>query len=202
MSNAPVLEVRRVPNPSFGQELLDAIDRGEITNIPRHIDAPHNLTLLVGALARMKGVGRAQLEAAAHYRSSWEGGLIGGARAIDYGVPRVDTSLKSVSVLLEHGAAERFDYSRAVQRLGMLNARLLELVVCEGRSVREVAAKLGYGDSRSKREELRKRLLQALDLLVREFGIGGAGRRIRGEGDRPAVSDCDVAIQRKRAGQP
>lgn len=195
--HAPVIEIRHVPNPSWTDELIEAIDKGEV-HVPKHIGAAVNLSGLIGALARIKGRTKAQSEAAAHFRRSWEGGLIGGARAIDYAVPRVDTSIQGGDTALEFGAAARFDYSRAVQKLGILNARLVELVVCEGYSVRQVAEKLGYGDSRSKREALVKRLLKALDTLAGEFGILGLRHRLRHEGERPCDASADVVIERRK----
>lgn len=195
--NKPVIEIRQVPNPCLTDELIDAIDKGEVS-VPKHIGAAINLSSLIGALARIKGRTKAQTEAAVHYRHSWESGMIGGARAIDYASPRVDTSRKAVSVLLDYGMADRFDYSRAVRRVGMLNARLIELVVCEGRSIREVAVMLGHGDSRAKREALRKRLLASLDMLDAEFG-GGGRRRVRHDGDRPTDTSTDVVIERRKA---
>lgn len=196
--NAPVIEIRHVPNPSWTDELIDAIDSGEL-DIPKTIGAAVNLTGLIGGLARVRGRSKAQTEAAAMYRRSWEGGQIGAARAIDYAMPRVDSSMKSVTVLLEHGAAERWDYSRAVRRIGMLNARLVELVVCEGCSLREVASMLGYGDSRSKRGALKVRLLSALDTLAGEFGVTATRRRIRHDGARPVDTSTDVLIERRKA---
>ncbi|CAN0571919.1 unnamed protein product, partial [Laminaria digitata] len=75
----PVIEIRRVPNPHMTDELIEAIDSGEV-KLDKHVGAAVNLTSLIGGLARIKGYTKAQAEAAAQYRRSWEGGLIGGAR--------------------------------------------------------------------------------------------------------------------------
>src|SRR5688500_15729280 len=112
-TTAPVIELRKVPNPMLTEELIEAIDSGEV-HVPKFVGAAVNLNVLIGGFARVGGRTKARTEAAAMYRASWEDGQIGGARAIDYAVPRVDTSVVSAGAVLEGGAGARVHYSRAV----------------------------------------------------------------------------------------
>ena len=70
--------------------------------------------------------------------------------------------------------------------------------MCEGRSIREVAERLGYGSSMAKRQALRQRLLQALDRLAEEFRLVNVRGRLRQDGERPTDTAADVVIHRRR----
>lgn len=192
----PLYQVRKVPNPELDDERLDPRERARVA---RMIDAPLNVTTQVGGFARVKGRTKAQTEAVARYRQLWENSIIGGAKAIDYAQARVDTSMGPVTAVLDRGIDAREAYAQAVRCLGLIASRLLELVVCEGRSVREVTAMMGHrGDCRWQRELIRRQLLEAADKLVEHFRIGGPRRsRVVAEGEVPEVFTGEVSTRKK-----
>lgn len=197
LSDPPVFEARKVPNPNLEEELAAAGDDAAArARVPRVVGAVTNRTTQIGGLARVRGRTKAQCEAAEHYRLLWERSLIGGAKAIDYAEPRVQTSIGSSTAVTDMGEDARLAYERARARVGDA-ARLIELIVCNACSLREVAALWGFGQSTEKREGLRGQLLEALNVLVAHFRIGGAGGRLRVVGDRPMDTSTQVVIERK-----
>lgn len=170
------------------------------------VDVDIRLSTRIGGLARVDGVTEFQMLAAARFRSFWDQAQIGGARAIDYTVPRVDTSGSSQASVMNMAEDALAEYSKIVQGLGMLKANLVQMVVCEDMSIRAVARKLGRGDGGRASVQLRDELMLAVDDLARLLHIGPAQPRggIRGEGERApwvvgGVAEQSVAEQREDA---
>jgi hypothetical protein len=184
-----IVEERMVENPMTTDGLVDAaIQRGE--ERPRWTAVLVNAATTMGGMARIKGLGDAQKAAVSRYRSLYDRAQIGGARATDYAAVRVDVSGSGHDVG-EDGASARREYLLARRAVGPFQASLLDRVICEDASLRELARALGEPNGGSGTMRVRKRLLQALDELVLYFGPG-ARRRILGGGAR--AEDWTVAI--------
>jgi hypothetical protein len=156
------------------------------------VEVDVRLATRIGGLARIKGLTDVQLQAAARFRSIWEQAQLGGARAIDYERVRVDTSGGGQAAVLASGEAARQEYSRLVQALGMIRSNLVQRVVCEEMSVRQLGAVLGRGGGKS-RLALAGEVLDVVDDLARLLHVGPAQPRprIRGSGARAGDWSAD-----------
>lgn len=173
-----VFEERMIENPLTTDGLVEAaLERGE--QQPAWVPVAVNLVLMIGGLARVKGLTDVQKAAAGRYRSLFERAQIGGARATDYSAAKVDVSGGTYDPGLD-GAAARREYLYARKALGPFQASLLERVVCEEATVRQMATQLGEGSGGSARRRTTRRLTDAVDVLVDHFSHGR--RRVRGGG--------------------
>lgn len=176
-----------------------ALDRGKPTLLVGKVEAEVRMATLIGGLARLTKLSEAQIAAATRFRSLWDGAQIGAARGIDYGRVRVDGGGAG-----DAGSVVSIDafegYRDAVQALGMIDSRLVELVVCHDMSIHAVA-RLTEGDAgRGVRRRIEQRLRVAVLRLAVHFGIAGVvagSRQVRGDGERPSVVEYG---ERARAG--
>lgn len=159
------------------------------------VEVDIRLASLIGGLARMDRT-PAEEQAAARYRGLWERAQIGGARALDYGAVRVDTSGPGSGTVFESGEDARREYSSSVRGLGMLASNVVERVVCHEMNILAVARSLGWGGGGAARLRVERQLRDALARLavwygfVQAAGANGDGR-IRMEGERPTRFDVD-----------
>lgn len=195
------LETVDLPNPMLTDGLAEAIESGEV-KLPATVPVAVNMRSLIGGFARVAGRSEAQTAAAARYRWLWERSRIGGARATDYGQVRVDTSGASQDLVLEIGETARRRYQEAVRLLGMRRSRLVELVVCEEMSIREVARLLtGSQTGEAGRRQLTRMLVESIDALVPLFGLDGRGperAQLRAEVETPGIFTGIVATRARR----
>lgn len=178
-----VIGKRRVDDPSVSMSQFyadkarfpDARDLGKTK-------ADVNMVLLIGGLARMRR-SEAQTEAAARYRSLHESAALGMSKAIDYTQARVDTSGVSANSITVNGLDARRKYRDAMQVIGMIGARVVELVVVNDMSISDAALRMGQGKGGAARERTRALLFRAIDLLIGHFNIEevrGAGAKLAG----------------------
>jgi hypothetical protein len=162
-----VPEVANVENP----HITDGLREGEGAPAAAFITAHRNLAVLIGSLARIDGCSKAQIEAAAKYRSIYERAQLGGSKATDYSAAKVDTSGPSEDMVAVIGATARADYADAVRHLGMRASNLVERIVVHEHSLRAVAIALELGDSGGARKKARAMLFDALNHLVDHFRL-------------------------------
>lgn len=124
-----------------------------------------NMIELIGGLARIVHTDT-QEAAAARFRLVHERAQIGGARAIDYAMAKVDTSGPREEMVELVGAAARAEYSAAVRYLGMIKSSLVERVVVHDQSISSIAGR-GMRD----RRRVTADLLAALDDLAVHFRL-------------------------------
>lgn len=139
----------------------------------------------IGGLARLGAhLSEARLAAAAKFRSAWDGAQLGGARAIDYSQTRVDVSAsvgssEAALALVEDALVA---YRDAVKVLGPIKSILLQRVICDEMSLRDLGLKLGRPVGGKATIALRDEVLDAVDVLVRHFGtVPKATGRMRGD---------------------
>lgn len=171
-ARAPVMAT--VENPHITDGL-----REEDENAAAFIQAPMNMVELIGGLARVQGVNKAQINAAAKYRALHERAQLGGGRATDYSAVKVDTSGPTEEMVEAIGAQARAEYMEAVQALGMQQSSLIERVIVHDVSLREIAVSLGLGDSGGARKKARAMLFEALNKLVDHFKLMPHAKRPR-----------------------
>lgn len=192
---------RMVENPLLTDaQFLALLDIKAADEMPGLIEVDMNMTTLIGGFARVKGRSEAQTLAAARFRGLYERSRIGGARAMDYSAVRVDTSGPSQEAVFEIGDRARREYISAVQFIGMINSNLVERVVCDEMSIRDLARMLGEGQGGAAFERIRTQLCRSIDLLVTHFGYAGSapgGARMRADGDRPALFTGVVSTRRR-----
>lgn len=186
----------RVENPLRAGDLVagqledgtasELIEQGKFAGL---VEVDIRLSTRIGGLSRIKERTEWQTLAAARFRSLWDQAQIGGARAIDYERVRVDTSGSSVDVVTSMGEDARRHYAEAVQKLGMVQANLVQRVVCEDMSLRALARKLGRADGFRARESLKQEVLDAMNVLVRAFHLGPARGRGRVRSDVAKATD-------------
>ncbi len=149
---------------------------------PRWVRAEINLVSMIGGLARLKRLSEAEIAAAGRYRALSELAEIGRSRGTDYASPVVDTSPGGRDLAVMSASARR-ELAIVRRALGPFQASLLDRIICEERSLRDLAkggqALLLTG----------KRVRAATADLVRIFD--GSRRRVRGTGER--ASDWSVA---------
>jgi hypothetical protein len=168
-----VLEERMIENPlATDGVVVAALDAGE--EQPRWSRVIVNKVTTVGGLARMKGLSGTQLAAAGRYRVLSEVAMMDAARGTDYAAVRVDVSGGGRDMALD-GAAARRELAIARRTIGPFYASLLDQIVCEERSVRDLA------QGGNARLLTNRRVREALDVLVEHFGRGRP--RVRREGD-------------------
>lgn len=182
---------RMIENPLMTEGLVaGALEAGK--PLPRWSEALVNLSSQIGGLARMKGLSDAQIAAAGRWRALHDRSLIGGARATDYSAVRVDTSPSGRDVV-EDGAQARRELQIARRRLGPFAASMLDRIICDEQSVRDIARSDG-SDGGSGRDRTTRRVLAALDELVVHFG--NRRNAIRASGDRAGDWSIDPAGER------
>jgi len=172
---SPIREV--VDNPHRSDDLVaDQLQAGE--GEAGLIEVDVQLSTRIGGLARLSGhLDEFQMVAAGKFRSDWDQAQIGGARAIDYSMPRVDTSGSGQADVVNFAGDALTAYSRAVKSLGMIKANLVQSVICEDMSLRQLARKLGRPEGGKATEKLRDEVLEAVNGLVRVYGTKAEGRR-------------------------
>lgn len=178
-----VVAKRRVDDPSVTMAQFYA-DKAAFPNARDlgKVKADVNMVLLIGGLARLRRT-EAQGEAAARYRSLHEAAALGMAKAIDYSQARVDTSGVSASAVTDHGIDARRKYAEAMNCIGMVGARIIELVVVGDMSIQDAARRMGQGSGGAARERTKAMLFRALDLLIPHFKINevrGVGAKVKG----------------------
>lgn len=174
-----VLVQQYVDNPCYTDGLA-AAGAGQ-----RRVRATINLVERIGGLARVKGLSDAHIDAAARYRMMWENAQLGAGQALDYGRVRVDTSGGGSDGGLSRSIDALEGYRRAVQAVGMNGSALLDQVVCQGMSLRDVARRRGQSGGGRAQMELARTLLAAVDRLVRHLNLGAlaTGHGLRSEGE-------------------
>ncbi len=175
---APMVEDRYVPDPSMSRaELLHQIQQNPERRWVGHVKREVSMTTLIGGLARVKGRTEAQNKGAEHFRRVAEQSMLGGAKALDYARPAVDTSGQSADAIAEANADSRREYDNASRRLDKCGLRVVaELMIVKGQSAREVAETLGVGNGGTARDKITTMVLRAADELADEFGYSGIGR--------------------------
>ena len=174
----PVIVSEQVDNPYLTNGLRDGAAEGD--QATPFIKADKNMMVLIGGFARISDRTEEQTLAAAKLRILHERAQLGGAKALDYGQVRVDTSGPTEEAVAEIGARARKEYMDAVQELGMLQSSVVERVVIHDMSLRELAATLELGDSGGARKAAKRQLFEAVNHLVEHFGLrAGAGARHR-----------------------
>lgn len=173
-----VIVSEQIDNPMMTAGLLEGAKSG--AQATPFIKADKNMVVLIGGFARINDRTEEQTIAAAKLRILHERAQLGGAKALDYGQVRVDTSGPSEEAVAEIGARARKEYMDAVQELGMLQSSVVERVVIHDMSLRELAAALDLGDSGGARKAAKRQLFEAVNHLVEHFGLRpGAGARPR-----------------------
>lgn len=185
-----VTEVIVVPEPQMARaEILHQLEQrreGDKSLHPGYAPAAVNMRLLIGALADVKGLTEEQKRGAQQFRLLAEQAQIGGARAIDYEITRVDTSVINVASEIGADARARFHAARVHLGLGTLRLMVAERMILGDESVRTVVASMGHQGGQA-----RKRVIEvvkdAASELARHFGVmTTGGRKPRFEGERPS----------------
>lgn len=168
------IESRWVPDPSVTDAQFYHL-KEQFPNSVRigKMKADVKMTTLIGGFARIRGRTEAQTQAAARFRGLWERAQLGGAKAIDYGAVRVDSSGQGEDAIFEMGERARREYSSAVQRLGMIQSSLAEKVIVHDMSVHQVAKSLGVGAGGAARERVTVEVREAVEALADHFGYLG-----------------------------
>lgn len=138
MDGVRLVEHRLVPDPMMTDAEYFEQRRTKSGPLVGKVSASMNMVELIGGLARIKDRTEVQEAAAGRFRLLHERAQIGGARAIDYGVARVDTSGSNYGLVVEFGEEARRAYSDAVRYLGMIRSSLVERVVVYDMSLRQV----------------------------------------------------------------
>lgn len=208
VSNTPIIGEAVVPEPHMARELLiarmdEAIAAGSDPHDVLHRDAYRgamvNLRDQLGGFASLE-LDEFQRRGVAKFRQTGEDGQLGGAKAIDYEVTRVDSSL--VNTVTEAGALARAEYRSATDMLkatrpgededdrrpGLVRAAVAERLAIQGQSLREVSIALGMGSGGAARDRTRAIAMGIATDLARHFGYLRGGRSpIRQEGHRPSA---------------
>lgn len=154
--------------------------REEGEQATRFVMADKNMAVLIGGFARIADRSEMQTLAAAKLRMLHERAQLGGARALDYGAVKVDTSGPSGDIIEVIGAKARKEYMDTVQALGLMKSSVVERVVIHDMSLRDLAIALELGDSGGARKAAKRQLIDAVNGLVDHFGLRpGAGARQR-----------------------
>jgi hypothetical protein len=152
-----------------------------------------SMEVLIGGAARLKGLSKGQVEGAREFRSTAEEAQLGGARAIDYSRPTVDTSGPSIGMVEDTGADARASYARARAALGAgsLRLKVAETMIVDGANISECAERVGLGSGGQARKIVGREIRAATEVLARHFGhVARHTRKPRNEmiGDRPPLS--------------
>lgn len=185
-----VIVEAEIDNPYLTAGQVEGNEKGE-NQATRTIGALVNLELVVGGFAQVDDRTEEQTAAVAMFRLAWlvlSSADSGGGSGLGLGVAGAG-DVEDLRMARRVDATRR--YRQAQKALGMIGARLMEQVACEGVSVREAARAFEGGDGGAARDRIKRRLLEAADVLASEvFGtVAGAGarRRVRFMGDRPDV---------------
>jgi len=176
-----------VQNPLSSEEQVlheiatDGVGRSDLIEVDR------NMAILIGGLFRVKSRSEIQTLAAARYRDVYETAQLGGAKAIDYSVTRVDSSGSAQAAIADMGEDARRLYGVAVRALGPFKSSLIERVVCDGMSIREVARRVEGNEGDAARQRITGHLLLALDEAAELLGVGQGRRRGRLQGSGAQV---------------
>jgi len=176
-SRKTVIEKRRVPDPMMSRaEMLHQLEQFPDARWIGYIRANTNMSELIGGMSRIRKRTAVQTQAAAEFRTLAERAMLGAGGAIDYSVPRVDTSHGPGNPVADNGedARQRLEDLRA--KLGNL-AGIAERIIINGELVSEVAASLGRGKGGASRDHVTAMLLRAADILALELGFVARGHR-------------------------
>lgn len=189
-----------VDNPLRADELV-AQEIAEGVKQAGRIEVDIRLATRIGGLARLGAhLDEPRLAAAGRFRSAWDGAQVGGAPAIDYSSVRVDVSgsLGSSEAALARVEDAMEVYRQAVRAIGQIKANLVQKVICEEMSLRDLGLRLGRPVGGKATMVLRDEVLEAVDALVEHFRTGPAAgrRRVRGamDGPRPAMPEQKTVI--------
>lgn len=204
--NTPIIGEAVVPEPLMGRELLlarmdEAAEAGtdphDVLQRDAYRGALVNLRDQLGSFAALE-LDEFQRRGVAKFRQTGEEGQLGGAKAIDYSVTRVDSSL--VNTVTEAGALARSEYSSACDMLkapragededdrrpGLVRVAVAERLAIWGQSLREVSVALGMGSGGAARDRTKTIAIGVATDLARHFGyLRGRRSPIRQEGNRP-----------------
>lgn len=169
----PIIERRRVQDPMMSRaELLHQIEQFPDARWVGYTRADVNLSELIGGLSRIRRRTEAQTQGAAAFRNAAEQAQIGGAKAIDYGAVKVDSSGPTGDSVTEKSERARKQYQDAIERLGDV-APIAERIIVQGFTVSEAAQWLGLGSGGAARQKLTSAVLAAADELAEQFGYAG-----------------------------
>jgi len=205
-SSAPIIGEVVVPDPYMTPELLrHRMDEAEAAGADPHDvlrkegyqGAVVNLRDQLGGFAALH-LDEFQRRGVAEFRRTGEEGQLGGAKALDYEVTRVDTSL--INVVTEDGAMARAVHQSARDMLkaprpgedeqdlrpGLVRLAIAERMALHGHSLRTVATALGLGSGGAARDRVKALALDIATDLAKHFGYTPSRRAtIRVDGDQP-----------------
>jgi hypothetical protein len=183
------IERSQVQNPHSAEEQVlhekamaaDGVASSDLIEVDR------NMAILIGGLFRVRSRTELQTLAAARYRDVYERAQLGGAKAIDYSVTRVDSSGSAQAAIADMGVT--------VRALGPFKSSLVERVVCDGMSIREVARRVEGNEGDAARQRITGHLLLALDEAAELLGVGQGRRRgqLQGSGAQVHVDWRGIA---------
>lgn len=148
------------------------IDRGNLgrgrTGVITMRDAP-----IERALAR-NVISQTQYTAAVKYRHHWyRAGLASPLSSVELNrVFAIDMTSFSGMARTEAQAFHRQRYREAVQHVGMIDAAVVEQVVCQEISLEQAGYKLGWSSKPQAIAAATERMKAALDRLVELWGVG------------------------------
>lgn len=173
-----------VDNPLRADELVAAAIADGVPQ-PGRIEVDVRLSHRIGGLSRLGAhLSEARMAAAGKFRSAWDGAQLGGARAIDYSQTRVDTSpsvgsSEAALALVEDALVA---WQGATRALGPIKSILLQRVICDELSLRELGERMSQPVGGKATVKLRDAVLEAVDVLVAHFRTGPAPTgRMRGD---------------------
>jgi hypothetical protein len=196
------IEKKLVPDPSMSRaEFLHRLDMaGSMSRKLGKVTADVSMTSLIGGLARIKGRTEVQTMAASRFRTLAEQAQIGGARALDYGAVRVDTSGPSQDGVVEATEDARRKYEAAKNCLRGEALGVVERLIVMDQTVSEVAESLGYGKGGTARGKVTGIALSAANDLAEHFGYLGRAAplrpHVRADGETPTIFTGQVSTRR------
>jgi hypothetical protein len=173
--NAPVVSRRWVPDPMMTKaNLLEQQARFPEARWIGWTKSDVNLQSLVGGFARVREKTEAQIQGAAEFRNVAERAIIGGAKAIDYAVTRVDSSgpVENREIVSTEDARRKL--MGAVTRLGGAGSRLhivAEKIIVHGMTIAQAAESIAGSSGGAARKRITEDVLSAATILAEEFGF-------------------------------
>jgi hypothetical protein len=143
------------------------VERGDMGTFTLR-DAPLERLLARG------GLNQDQYRAAEKYRVHWyRAGLAGSLQSVDANrVFATDVSNFSGMAKTEAQAFHRGQYRAAVELIGIIQAAILETIVCYEKPLAEVGVKMGWKSKPKGIDAAEDLLRNALNTLCRHWGIG------------------------------
>lgn len=171
----PVIQRRRVLDPLMSRaELLHQLTQHPDARWTGYIRADVNLTELIGGLARVREKTEAQVQGAAKFRNVAERAIIGGAKAIDYEVVRVDSSGPAENREIVTTEDARRQFMGAVTRLGGAGSHLhlvAEKIIVHGMTITQAAESIIGKSGGAARRRVTDDVLEAATILAEQFGF-------------------------------